>query len=303
MTHITHTTFTPNQTTTPRRCGISIMEVLISIAIVAIGLLGVLAMLPIGHMFVQTAIRADHSIALAEKGFNDIMVRGWLKNLDFDTDDDGENDIFAIAVDPLSNSTANLGGSNLIRDDAGISQAMAREIFVGTDDVSYDPPANVGDLPQVIYTKGPDPNDADAEIDLKRGYYPSYKFLATVVPQGTGSKVAKVSVAVFYKRNESAELKVFASHLAGSDIELTFNLGDATEEAVKKLKKNQWLLLEDTTTNFYGWYRIISAADGSDFASNKAWVTLDGPNIPSTITGAILFDQVLAVYERTVTIE
>jgi hypothetical protein len=262
------------------RRGITVMEVLISLAIVAIGLLGVIAMLPVGHLFVQNAIRADLSIALAEKGFNDIMLRSrngqWLSSLALNE---------PVAVDPLSTDAANLGGSGLKRNAAGISQAMAKEIFVGTDDVAYEPPATAGGLPKVTYIKD------SGGADWKRGYYGDYTILATVVPQGAGSRVAKVSVATFCKRNADAavEKRLPAVSLGGSDIELT---------GAVNIKKNQWILLEATTTGFYGWYRVIVAAD----VGTKTWVTLDGTGIPATVNGAIVFDQVLAVYERTVTI-
>lgn len=260
------------------RTAITIMEVLISIAIVAIGLLGVIAMLPIGHMFVQNAIRSDHAIALSEKGFNDVMLRGWLSSLDLDE---------PVAVDPLYSGAGNVGGSNLARTNAGISGAMANEIFVGTDDVTYDAPATVGGNPQVIYIKD------DSNNNLKRGYTGAYEFMVTVVPQGAGSRTAKVSVAAFFNRNAGNEITVNATPFGGGYVEL---------EGAVNVKKNQWILLEDSTDDFYAWYRVISAADGDDGGTAKTWVTLDASNIPSGIDGAIIFDQVLSVYEETVTI-
>ena len=265
--------------------GISILEVLISIFIVAVGLLGVLSMLPIGHMFAQNAIRSDQASALAEKGFNDVMLRGWLSNLALDE---------PVAVDPLG-GTGNLGGSSLKRDNAGISVAMAREIFIGTDDVSYTEPDKLGDQPQVVYITMPDPTGGAVPVNRKRGYVGRYSYLVTVVPQGAGSKLAKVSVAVFFKRDLSNEVAVSATGIGGSDVELA-----ATD---LKIKKNQWILLEGAN-DYYQWFRVVVAGRETDVGASKTWVSLDGPAVPASFSGkAILFDQVLSVYERTVTIQ
>ena len=274
----------------PRHRGISVLEVLISIFIVAVGLLGVISMLPVGHLFVQNAIRADHASALAEQGFNDVILRSrddkWLAKLDLDE---------PVAVDPLGGADGVLGGSSLTRDNAGISVAMAKEIFIGTDDVSYTEPDKLGDLPQVIHISMDDPANAGATIPHKRGYYGRYSYLVTVVPQGAGSRVAKVSVPVFFKRDTSNEVTVPAVGIGGSDVALT---GDDLG-----IKKNQWILLEDAASDYYQWFRIVVAGEATESGTQKTWVSLDGPAVPASFSGnAILFDQVLSVYERVVTI-
>jgi hypothetical protein len=61
----------------PRR-GITLTEVLISLGILTIGLLGVAALFPVGSYYMQRGEIADHGSALAQAAFNDAVARGVL---------------------------------------------------------------------------------------------------------------------------------------------------------------------------------------------------------------------------------
>jgi len=61
----------------PRRCrGISLIEVLMSIFIVSIGLLGVLSLVPVGHLEAQKGSAADRASVIGEYAMRDFRIRG-----------------------------------------------------------------------------------------------------------------------------------------------------------------------------------------------------------------------------------
>jgi hypothetical protein len=58
-----------------RRHGITLMEVLISIAVVAIGLLGVVSLIPVGGQQAQTGARNDRKASVGRRSFREFNVR------------------------------------------------------------------------------------------------------------------------------------------------------------------------------------------------------------------------------------
>src|ERR1700704_4740686 len=61
----------------PRR-GLSLTEVLISMGILTLGLLGVASVFPVGSFYIQKAEISDKGSAIAQSVMNDIMARGML---------------------------------------------------------------------------------------------------------------------------------------------------------------------------------------------------------------------------------
>ena len=62
----------------PFRLGITLTEVLISLGILAIGLLGVAALFPVGSYYMQQGEVADRASAVAQAAFNEAVARGML---------------------------------------------------------------------------------------------------------------------------------------------------------------------------------------------------------------------------------
>lgn len=60
------------------RAGISLLEVLIAIFVILVGLLGVVAMIPLGHRSMVQAARADRTAACGRAGLREVHVRGML---------------------------------------------------------------------------------------------------------------------------------------------------------------------------------------------------------------------------------
>ena len=57
---------------------ITLTEVLISLGILTIGLLGVAALFPVGSYYMQKGEIADRGSAIAQAAFNDLIARGML---------------------------------------------------------------------------------------------------------------------------------------------------------------------------------------------------------------------------------
>src|SRR6476646_4223806 len=60
------------------RRGLSLTEVLISMGILTLGLLGVASVFPVGSFYMQKAEISDKGSAIAQSVMNDIMARGML---------------------------------------------------------------------------------------------------------------------------------------------------------------------------------------------------------------------------------
>lgn len=61
-----------------RRAGISLTEVLISMFVLTVGVLGLAALIPVGGSYLATAQRDDRSSTLGRAAFHDVQVRGYL---------------------------------------------------------------------------------------------------------------------------------------------------------------------------------------------------------------------------------
>jgi Tfp pilus assembly protein PilV len=66
------------QLTANSRAGLSLVEVLIAMGVMALGLLGAAALFPVGGYYMQTGDVADRSDAIAQAALNDAVTRGWL---------------------------------------------------------------------------------------------------------------------------------------------------------------------------------------------------------------------------------
>ena len=60
------------------RRGLSLTEVLISMGILTLGLLGVASVFPVGSYYMQKAEISDKGSAIAQSVFSDLMARGML---------------------------------------------------------------------------------------------------------------------------------------------------------------------------------------------------------------------------------
>ena len=74
-----HTIVSPNFRSPSARRGLTLTEVLISMGILAVGLLGAAAMFPVGSYFMQKGEIADRGAAIAQASFADLVARNELQ--------------------------------------------------------------------------------------------------------------------------------------------------------------------------------------------------------------------------------
>lgn len=67
-----------SQGSSRQRSGISLLEVLISIFVLVVGILGLAALIPIGRFEVQEANKLDRGAALGKQAYREMRLRGWL---------------------------------------------------------------------------------------------------------------------------------------------------------------------------------------------------------------------------------
>jgi hypothetical protein len=215
------------------RQGISLLEVLFAMFVLAVGLLGLAAMVPVGKHQVTEATHADRSTAIGVAAHNEIKVRDWLdpgtwaqRNFVANTWDpftpSADNPTFII--DPLSVAANMASGSPDAQYNAfpygtatfvgGTPQplykiprisvfiptntvpgvAMADRLFRSLDDRMFELPADATLRPRVMMNGGvPLPTQSQSEGN--------YSWLVMVSPPGFPGGPSTVSVVVFYKRD------------------------------------------------------------------------------------------------------
>jgi len=212
------------------RSGISLLEVLISMFIILVGLLGVAAMLPVGRLEIAAANQADRSGNVARAAFRELKVRrlldprNWVWNGTAVYDPTGVKpfgfppntpaqrytQLPPVVLDPLGISPPNgytSWGPNFPTNGlfritiAGTSHAWADSIFRSQDDLRIDTSPK-SDLPPLQQWDRIDPSDPSSTA-ARRQSAGDYSWLATIVPDPHlyGEDVVTVSVAVFHKRN------------------------------------------------------------------------------------------------------
>jgi hypothetical protein len=297
-----------------RRSGISLMEVLISIFILSVGLLGVASLIPLGKIALRETEKSDRTGACGRAALREVKVR---KMLDYTnwwappspgaavaaTDTPG-----VIALDPLGYTISTRLGNDTnaagvprytFWENAAAPQAMsfanAEPIFFWQDEVLFNMPkerttvpANAGDRPMVITNTG-----LVTGIPLRDG---NFTWFLTVTP--SPADVA-ASISVSQRRSYAVSIVVCNGRKLGTDGERTipnvycdspigyggisvYVAGDKIAPAGQPpLKNDEWVLLYTTgvdaagTTRQYSWYRVVHA--GYDGTTNTR-INLVGPD-------------------------
>jgi len=322
------------------RRGISLLEVLISMFVLLVGLVGVAALIPAGRKEMLEGGKSDRAAALATGALHDLKVRGVLNPTSWydQTTPANNNPIqynsgspyflnLPCLIDPLGMAAMAAGtfspplpapplpapiyritlGPTL---SAPARQAMADAVFRAQDDLVFDlPTGDVQPAFQKFFT------DANNNI-AKRLSEGNYSWMVTLVPTVTRDTYT-ASVAVFYQRNfigTGGERVVGATVVPGSpDVTLgpPFN-----SPADLNVKTGEWLMLAGPPLTppganaipapaIYSWYQILSAPAADPTNPNMRQVTLAGADLPpsANVTQAWLFDGIIAVYQRTVQLQ
>jgi len=215
------------------RRGVSLMEVLISVFVVSVGLLGLAAMFPIGTFAVIEAGKADRSGSYGRGQLRDLKIRGLLNydrqptvpGIDWDVTSGGNlaqalkydgqaMEVGAFAIDPLGvlNGMGAIGPQDAndldrlprvtyrwITDQANDAyrREAAWEVFTCHDDIDTEEREDAGQRTRVIMD----------ELTARPGSKGHYSWLATVLPAASERHLPMaeksrfhVSVAVVYRR-------------------------------------------------------------------------------------------------------
>lgn len=363
-----------------QRRGVTLLEVLISMAVIAIGLLGVAAMFPVGASKVQQAIRHDRASALGQAAFHEIKIRGLLNPGNWVVPDTSD-------TDPLLTTSVLTGGginpdlllpatgstlpgiplapassfSGFAYDPltyAGSSHALQQGLFAFSTP-STNPPAGVpwllrvtsanasGNLPgrplaNAVMTAHDDltfdrPDDRDRPAfqinktdsgtgtNIHRQYDGAFSWMFTAVPLlDSNSNLTgryNVSVVIFHRRllvdtlpltaEVSERMVPIVGSLGGGIGGLEANLSSGTKAYLERIKSGNWVMLSGMKNSLpvIKWYRVTSIEDeilGAGAGPFTRWISLAGPDLDTTNTTNVrisLFDDAIAVYERTMRVE
>jgi type II secretory pathway pseudopilin PulG len=305
----------PNHQISKSRSGISLLEVLVSIFILSVGLLGVAALIPLGKLAMTETNKSDRVGACGRAALREVRIR---RALDYrfwynDTPAPG-NPNYAFAIDPLgvlkigSNALGPLPRVN-VRVSTGsltyLSEAQADAVFRWRDDLVF-VQADASTAPSNGERPMPVPN---ATAQQSEG---NFSWFLTVCPSPSDMAVVPValrrdytvSVVVCHKREfiPAAEQTWGINNLTGfgpggGTIQVNLNgriLGDI-------IKYDQWVLLVGTNTGgqpwVAKWYRVVGV--GRDYLSlvGPDW---DADTFPAAQTQLVSVEGVAGVYTTAV---
>jgi len=307
----------PRSKTLRQRSGLSLLEVLISMGILLIGLSGVAAMFPAGQYYVMKAAIHDRGAAVGQAAINDLQVRGLLQVDEWQWVDTPE--ALPVVFDVYTNKQIpgfkriRLPGLPRLSQTPGRAGGSASEyVFLSRDDIALEFPDD-GDQPsrQIGF-------ETDGTGTGLREFRGDYSWMFTVVPQpNTQTDKIKqmdrvlVSAAVFHKRRvrENSNDYEFIQDVQpaggfGGGI-VTFSASGNADRVEEAVQPGNWLMLIDQNNRFYRWYKVLSMWRNKNTGaftlnvSGPDWAGAINPNA----TKAMLFTDVVAVYERSLPLE
>ena len=298
------------KTQTLRR-GISLLEVLVSIGVLSVGLLGVLALMPAASNQAKIGAQEDAAAILARRAFREMNVRWYGRSVALNSPAPAFPSFYAI--DPLGvslRSAAGMTGNSLsfLGDPSTVPALSAHrrtffsptltnpafdEVFRSGDDLSFGDQGSgenpAPNPPQQVAMMATD--SAGALQPVKRFTDGNLSWFTTVAPRATGFNT--VSVAVVNKRTteEYSALTHADSTVVGGvgQIEIAFTPG-APQEAWTNVKPGDWLLLvsRGPSMSTADWYRVQSSGT---YDHN----TFDGDDRPDRYTYTVTGNDLRAV--------
>jgi len=282
-------------TTRPSRAGISLLEVLISIGILAVGLTSVLSFIPAGHSMAKTSLVTDQAAIVAANAMADLTVQGFLRV------DSLANVTSPVMIDPIGPSTWPGVGFNQteLRQNGVLSVPSAASpprvlpasayVFRARDDVSLDVP------------------DSDATpvtnrfIDGSRSYKGNFSWVALLTRPGGGNFVpgdeATLSIVVFHDRDPSQAMVSLGIFSSGT---VAWTAGPL----IPSRQNNEVIRTNGVCLAASGvgppTFRRIALAAIND-GDTGAFIDFDGPPLGAVPLYAV--PDAVAVIQKTVTLE
>lgn len=281
------TTHTP----TPRR-GITLLEVLIAIGILAIGLSSVVAILPAAKSQATRAVVLDRASGLAANLLADAATFGLLREGALSQDPDPVTNQIAIidpavttalALPPLTVIQPALRNAGIFSRSEGNADANYHRLFTeGRDDVLLGDPPTPDDLPTHFF------------VDGARAYQGRMTALLAMAPPAGPPGHGTLSVVVFHNRDVSQPI------VTGTLNGVTLTIAPSnvpTGRTFRDLVK-PGVVIHDGTR----FQQLTSAAIQAGTPPTDAYVTLSGPP-PSAPVTVRLFPDSVGLAERPYTPE
>ena len=275
--------------------GITLLEVLVSIFILSVGLLGAAALIPIGKLSLVKTNISDRTGACGRAAMRDVEVRRMLNPGSWAL----PTGPGAFAIDPLGVGLGNLDPLPRIS-----LNNVAAEHFRWSDDLIFTMPEDMSP-PQQGDRPVPMGGQSEGNFSWFLTVCPSPSDIALSVPVGLRRNYT-VSVVVCYKRDFTGggeTTRTVTNFLGGGYGGGTIELGASVADVVKT---DQWVMLvgNDPATGTLvtaKWYRVVGVGD----ANGRFYLSLVGPdwnltNFPAASTTMVVVEGVTGVYTTTV---
>ncbi len=319
------------------RSGLSLLEVLFSIFIISIGMLGAAMLVVVGNQYAAEANLKDRAASCGTGAFHQILARRMYQPGSWTWITPGQPSppvTQPVVIDPLLIHFQQLQGSappatfrmalNVPRrtwtgvnvGTASTRFALARDVFSWQDDLVFEPPpgdANGRPLP-LTYRPG------SGTLEASQGEFSWMAIFQRAWPETRSSlsvaqqRLWRVTVVVFARRN-LGEQEYSIPNAPGSSVRFyppgnNLILQNPQTEAQPYLLPDRWILLSARhpapgNPVFYQWYRIVSV---TQLGNTGRWLLrLDGPQWPYPPGGppvtATVVPDVVAVYDRVIAVD
>lgn len=266
-----------------RQSGFTLLEVLVSIFVVLVGLLGVASMIPAGRFEMTEARKLDMGSNISRALLQSVVAQ--LNKLDKDKFSTGKSYMIA-PTDVTTTLQPVMKGAFSDIETAGIFNDI--DLLDGNDDVIA---AKDGDNKTILYGESDWSNSGSFDSNSTTGTG-DYQGFATVIRRNNG--YYEVTAAVKFKSNDISDNTLYGSvGLTGFNTLTGFaNFGSTTVS----LERGQYVLVKAGSE--IHWYRIEFAAyDGS-----SGFISLSGPAWRDSSSSATLYavGRVVSVSSRIV---
>jgi type II secretory pathway pseudopilin PulG len=281
------------------RRGISLLEVLISIGILAIGLSAVVALVPAGKSEAGKAVILDRAATLAMNTLNDAITFGLTRPATF------SSSTSLVIFDPLGASPwpdATTGsykskGIFASKTDTAAPGQLLSYLLQGRDDLVYTAPVGEDDPPTNSFSS-----------DGVRSFQGRTTSLLSVAAIGGGTlqagELAKLTAVVFHNRSlgNPTETIVSGSYSPGK---ITFVAADIPgDRALKTILVPGTVVYDQSAAPDRRWLQTaMASADEADAAGPAIYVTFVGDVEPAPGTVVTIALDSVGLAERIVTLE
>lgn len=308
------------------RSGVTLMEVLISIGILAVGLSAVVALIPAGGSEAQRALTETQKANVAIAALEDAITRGILNP---STWTPIAASPYTVMFDPLGSVGSGSVHASLIRETIGglqyvdpntpASGLAGQDVFRSGDDLVYSQPSGSDDSPTPVYLGSP---------PVKRACKGDYSWLASLWPidiSFNSTQAYQLAVLVFRNREVSypPAVEITGIDLLGKN--LIFSWDNPSNQLTAKqvtelflrgnivLVKNNFSPGPPVTPPRFRWRRVIYSSINE--AAKTGTLMLDAvvevpmqaaPNQTSPVNGVSFiycFPGAVGIAERVVRLE